>query len=62
MKVKKEEFRSSLSHLINRYGIDSDMNTPDFVIANFILAHLKNLKEYIDWREWDENRNQKEKG
>ena len=37
---KEEDFRKELASLLNRYGIDSGMNTPDYVLAEFIIRSL----------------------
>jgi hypothetical protein len=36
----EEEFRKELESLLNRYNIDDNMNTPDYVLAEFIIRCL----------------------
>lgn len=42
------EFRRELQNLINYYGIDSELNTPDFVLARFCEVALRGFKEAVD--------------
>jgi hypothetical protein len=37
---KEEDFRRELAALLNRYSIDNNMNTPDDVLAEFIIRCL----------------------
>lgn len=37
-------FKKELETLINRHSIDNDLNTPDFILAEYIIKCLTNLK------------------
>lgn len=41
----KKEFAQELAELINRHGIDNDLNTPDWVLANLLVSTLNAQKE-----------------
>lgn len=32
-------------HLINYHGIDSDLNTPDFILADYLVQCLRNSEK-----------------
>ena len=34
------DFEYDLSNLINHHNIDNDLNTPDFILANYIIDCL----------------------
>jgi hypothetical protein len=36
-----EEFEAELSALINKHSVDDALNTPDFILAESIVAELK---------------------
>jgi len=53
MKIKKE-----LANLINRHGIDTDLDTPDFLIADMILGFLSSIKEcHAKHEQWADREN-----
>lgn len=37
-------FLKELEVLLNRYSIDNDLNTPDFILADYIMMCLTNFK------------------
>jgi len=37
----ESEFKHDLEHLINKYSIESSSNTPDFILAEYLVACLK---------------------
>lgn len=41
----KKNFANELAELINRHGIDNDLNTPDWVLANLLVSTLNTQKE-----------------
>lgn len=41
----KKEFAQELAELINRHGIDNDLNTPDWVLANLLVSTLNAQNE-----------------
>jgi hypothetical protein len=45
-----EEFRSELVNLINRYHIDTDLETPDYMISDHLILTLMNLEATIKAR------------
>ena len=42
-KLQTDGFHKELSDLINRHGIDSDLDAPDYVLSFHIIDHLANL-------------------
>lgn len=52
--MKEKEFLQELTTLINRYGLDSNINLPDFTIANYLfdsylsLSKIRNINEKKD--------------
>lgn len=42
---KQEEFVEVLEQLINECGIDNECNTPDYILANYILQTLITYKK-----------------
>lgn len=36
--IKKEGFREELEKLLNRFSKENDSNTPDFLLANFMIS------------------------
>jgi len=39
-----KNFTRELIDLINKYSIDNELNTPDFILAQYITLCLKGLK------------------
>lgn len=51
-KLRKEgEFRGELITLINKHSLENLGNTPDFIIADYLIACIKNLAQTISSRE-----------
>lgn len=44
-------FRKELEVLLNRYSIDNDLNTPDFILADYIMMCLHNYKQINNERD-----------
>lgn len=44
-KQRVEEFTEELRIAINRNSIDSAMNVPDFILAEYLVDHLRVLRE-----------------
>lgn len=46
-------FEKELTSLINKYSKENDSNTPDFILANYIMRSLDNfnltMKERCKW-------------
>ena len=42
-----ENFEKELEILINKYSIDNYYNTPDFILAKYMVESLKPLREMI---------------
>ncbi len=42
--LKSEKFQDDLSSLLNSHGIDSELDTPDFVIAEMVAKFLTNFR------------------
>lgn len=41
----QKEFIEDLEYIINRYGIDNECDTPDYILANYILQTLITYKK-----------------
>lgn len=50
------EFRRELEHLINRYSMENGSNTPDFMLAEYLIGCLKNFDLIVNKRtQWYRN-------
>jgi len=45
------EFEAGLSNLLNRVCAENDSDTPDFILAKYLLGCLKNFNETVKARE-----------
>ena len=48
---KKKEFTNELSQLLNKYSIENESNTPDFLLAEFLVTALDNMSIEINTRD-----------
>lgn len=39
------EFKKELTILLNKYSIDNKVNLPDFILAETVVNHIKNIRE-----------------
>ena len=46
----KEAFTKELEHLINKYSMENGSNTPDFILAEFLVNTLEALNKSISRR------------
>ena len=52
--IKQPDFQQALEYLINKYGIDNEMNTPDFILAEYLYDCLMAYKQAKDkLSEWN---------
>jgi len=49
--MKTEEFARELAELINRHSAENGSNTPDFVLAEFLVQCLAALNNAVSRRE-----------
>ena len=54
-----ENFRKSLVELLNKYSKENDSNTPDFILANYLIKCLDAYNETLQLREKWYGRNPK---
>lgn len=47
----KELFQVSLAHQINIFSIDNELNTPDYILAEYIMNCLENYRKINEQRE-----------
>lgn len=51
------DFEKELTDLLNRHSVESDSNTPDFILARYLcgclLAWTVNTNKRDDWRSMD---------
>lgn len=45
------EFRTELQGLINRHSMENGSNTPDFLLAEFLVCQLRVWDQYVTRRE-----------
>lgn len=46
-----DSFRKDLERLLNRYCVDNSMNTPDFILASYLVDCLDTFDKVVKWRE-----------
>lgn len=51
MSDKRYMFRIELELMINKHGIDAELNTPDFILAEHLVGSLDRAMETINRRE-----------
>lgn len=49
--TSKDKFRKELTELINKYSIESESDTPDYILANYLVGCLNNYAEIINERD-----------
>ena len=49
--TREDVFRRDLAALINRYSLEGLSNTPDFLLADYMIACLKVYSESVNKRE-----------
>ena len=51
-----ENLKLQLSKIMNNYGIDTERNTPDYILAEYLIDCLKSYKKIQDanmsWHGW----------
>ena len=40
-------FRKDLEHLINKHSMENESNTPDFILADFMMECLDAYNKYV---------------
>jgi hypothetical protein len=51
MSLREQSFREELRMLINRYSVESNSDTPDFILADYISDALDAFDEAIRQRD-----------
>ena len=46
-----EKFRTEVRELVNRLSIDGECNTPDFILADYLVNCLQNFDETTKLRD-----------
>ena len=49
--VNETAFRTELESLINRYNMEAGSDTPDFLLAEFLVCQLRTWDQYVTRRE-----------
>lgn len=49
--MNKEEFKKELERLINKYSMENGSNTPDFIIADYLVGCLDAYDTTVNARE-----------
>lgn len=47
-----EEFKRELTSLLNRYSIDDKLDTPDYVLTEYIMANLSAANNLVHTRDF----------
>ena len=50
--LKMHEFRRELAVLLNKYSLDNEVNTPDYILAEYVFHSILNYKEAIASRDF----------
>lgn len=54
--MESKEFQDKLIALLNQFGIDTETNMPDTILAKSVVCYLKNLAETntanMEWHGW----------
>lgn len=45
MSLNTNAFKNELESAINRYSVDNELNTPDFLLAEYLVQCLNNYKD-----------------
>lgn len=54
MTNNKDNFEDELSKLLNRYSLENETDTPDFILAKYLTNCLENFRIIVDMRdEWN---------
>lgn len=48
---KQEQFKTELTSLLNRYSKENGSNTPDFILAEYLICCLENYNTTLQSRE-----------
>lgn len=48
---KSDDFKTELTNLINRYSIENQSDTPDYMIAEYLIGCLENYNKTLNKRE-----------
>lgn len=48
---KQKQFKIELTSLLNRYSKENDSNTPDFILAEYMISCLNNFNTATKMRE-----------
>lgn len=50
-----QSFKNELTQLINKYGIDAEANTPDYLLAEYVVdvlsSHIAMTRTRDEWKE-----------
>lgn len=48
---RQDEFEKELEYLINKYSMENDSNTPDFMLAEYLMVCLSNFNVIMNKRD-----------
>ena len=46
-KITENEFKKELAELINRYSLENGSNTPDYILAEYLVRCIDNFDQTI---------------
>ena len=41
----ESELKGELEHLLNKYGVDNELNTPDFILVEYLIQTLDTYRD-----------------
>jgi hypothetical protein len=50
-KDKREEFQKELASLVNRYSLENGSDTPDYILADYLMGCLDTFNDALHRRE-----------
>jgi hypothetical protein len=51
MSDNRSQFRKKLENLINEFSMENGSNTPDFLLAEYLVTQLNTWDQYVTRRE-----------
>lgn len=45
------EFQKEIEQIVNKYSMENESNTPDFILANYIIMSLDAFNKTVELRE-----------
>jgi hypothetical protein len=49
--MNREQFKKELEHLINKHSMENGSDTPDYMLADYLMGCLDNFNSIVQSRE-----------